>query len=192
MFFSKDIERINHEKFWKETVMVDYDKDLHKIRASTVNKFALGTVCEIGCGEGGMANYLFIAGHEVTAIDFSSSAISRAKKRYGSLPIRFEVRDAKKLPYGKNEFDTATLLEILEHTTRPEKILAEAHRVAKKRIIVTVPNRFVFPSDPLHVTDFDKDILKEMLSPYVKKVFFEKMETNPLDLWLFAWGEVRK
>lgn len=180
-----------HEQLWSKINPINYDKTIHKTRANMVNKYAIGRVCEIGCGEGGMANYLFIGGHDVVAVDYSLNAIERAKSNYGELPIRFLKADATNLPLKTKSFETVTILETLEHTKKPERILIEGIRVASKRIIITVPNKYVFPTDPLHVTEFDEEILKKYLSKYVTRLHIEKIETEPKDLWIFAWGNIK-
>jgi len=46
------------------------------------------------------------------------------------------------LPFGDHSFDTVTLCEILEHLDRPLHALSEAARVARTRIVITVPNDY--------------------------------------------------
>jgi glycosyltransferase involved in cell wall biosynthesis len=53
----------------------------------------------------------------------------------------FVRANAEELPFEDNSFDYACLLEIVEHTKNPIKVLSEARRVAKKTII-TVPYEY--------------------------------------------------
>jgi len=48
--------------------------------------------------------------------------------------------DAAATPFADGEFDTALLFEVLEHVERPELLLAEALRVARQNVLITVPN----------------------------------------------------
>ncbi len=52
----------------------------------------------------------------------------------------FVRADAAKLPFKDNTFDIAVLAEILEHVEDDVKVLKEASRVAKNKVVITVPN----------------------------------------------------
>jgi SAM-dependent methyltransferase len=54
----------------------------------------------------------------------------------------FVQANAVDLPFEDKSFDVACLNEVLEHMPDPIGALKEARRVARKRIIVTVPNEF--------------------------------------------------
>ena len=43
------------------------------------------------------------------------------------------------LSFGDDEFDMATAIEVLEHVPEPEATLAEMARVARRRLLVSVP-----------------------------------------------------
>lgn len=66
----------------------------------------------LGCGEGHDAAHWAKEGHVVTAVDFSSAAIERARKNYGHLPIQFVQADVFNLP---RSFDKSFDF-IFEHT----------------------------------------------------------------------------
>ncbi len=67
----------------------------------------------LGCGSGNDAAYLAQQGHIVTAIDFSSEAISQAKEKYAHIDnLSFIQKDVFNLPQSYNKrFDL-----IIEHT----------------------------------------------------------------------------
>ncbi len=52
-----------------------------------------------------------------------------------SLPLR--LYDGRTIPHPESSFDTVTLLLTLHHCTDPGRVLAEASRVARRRVIVT-------------------------------------------------------
>ena len=53
-----------------------------------------GTLLDIGCGEGGIAEYLANAGYDVLGVDFAGASIARARSRVGrSRTLRFEELD---------------------------------------------------------------------------------------------------
>jgi ubiquinone/menaquinone biosynthesis C-methylase UbiE len=60
-------------------------------------------IIDVGCGTGFYVNLFTKLGFNASGIDISKTAIEKAKDKYpGSI---FEVVDATKMPYKKNEFD---------------------------------------------------------------------------------------
>ena len=53
--------------------------------------------------------------------------------------VHTTIADVHELPYRDNEFDTVVCLETLEHVENPHAAVQELKRVAKKRIIISVP-----------------------------------------------------
>lgn len=49
------------------------------------------------------------------------------------------------LPFKDKAFSVVSLCEVLEHVEDPERVLKEAIRVAKEKIVITVPNEFIWP-----------------------------------------------
>jgi SAM-dependent methyltransferase len=76
-------------------------------------KLVRSRILVLGCGSGHDAAYLAQAGHVVTAVDFSPSAIAEARKNYGLLEnLKFVEADIFKLPEKwHGQFDI-----IFEHT----------------------------------------------------------------------------
>ena len=46
---------------------------------------------------------------------------------------------AENLPFGENEFDVASAIEVLEHVPDPEHTVSEMARVASGHLLVSVP-----------------------------------------------------
>jgi len=57
------------------------------------------------------------------------------------------VADAHSLPFADNSFDITCLLEIMEHVHNPILVEREAARVARKKVIFTVPNEYEWPPE---------------------------------------------
>lgn len=94
------------------------------------------SVLDVGSSDGFIAWMCAEQGYQVTVCDISPIRVERAKEMYG---IDGQVADAIDLPYEDGSFDTVVLGEILEHMDNPGLAFAEACRVARERVIVTVP-----------------------------------------------------
>ena len=86
------------------------------------------SLADIGAGRGFISLGLMQRGHEVTPIDV------RDGSRVSS--VRPVVYDGERLPFADDRFDFALLLTVLHHTPDPDRILAEASRVAPKLIVI--------------------------------------------------------
>jgi 2-polyprenyl-3-methyl-5-hydroxy-6-metoxy-1,4-benzoquinol methylase len=89
-----------------------------------------GAVLEVGCGNGGTAEWLRCRGWNVTAIDTSESGVAIAQKQYGG--IRFEVMSAcDDLHRNLGEFDAILSLEVIEHLYDPRTFVRNAFSALK-------------------------------------------------------------
>ena len=101
--------------------------------------------------------------------------------------------DAQNLPFRDGSFETVSMVEVLEHLENPEKALGEAARVAKRGVIVTVPNLDPLPEcawynlimhhffESSHLHFFTSSMLKRFLLdrfPYVRVVPFGRFFTQ--------------
>jgi SAM-dependent methyltransferase len=105
-----------------------YTKD-DLLRFEIIANLCKGTVLDVGAGDGKLGEYLQ-PGHHYTAIDESpkNSLVQKA--------------DAEDLPFGRYEFDTVVLAEILEHLVNPIDALMCATWTASHQVIISVPNPF--------------------------------------------------
>ncbi len=108
----------NNESFWSDIYKnEDPGWELNEASPPVKNflpklKLSRQRVLVLGCGSGNDAAMFASQGHIVTAVDFSSEALARAKVKYGHLEIKFVEADAFKLP---QEFTGAFDL-VFEHT----------------------------------------------------------------------------
>ena len=70
------------------------------------------------------------------------------------------VSDAHNLPFPENFFDCCVLAEILEHVHNPILVLREAARVARKKVIFTVPDEYHWTPNHLPLKTLD-DLIRE-------------------------------
>lgn len=101
------------------------------------------TALDIGCGDGLLLGELKKKGITSTGVDVSSEAVRRCEAA-GLHAIEHSLDNS--LPFPDGSFDTVTLLDVLEHVYDPLTVLREAKRVARKSVIVGVPNFSSLPA----------------------------------------------
>lgn len=99
------------------------------------------SVLDVGAGPGWNYDHFREYGPKVdyAGVDYSERFVrianDRLRSKYGESE-HFVIAPAEKLPYGDDFYDVVLLQDVLDHTNGYEKPLAEALRVAKKRVIV--------------------------------------------------------
>lgn len=124
-------ETANRHGWGGESAVLDPERTEY-LKAEVKGKSFL----DVGCATGIYGDMLAGEGFEAHGVDFTPEFIKFAKKHYRGT---FAVANAYKLPYKDKSIDTVLLLDILEHID-DTKALKEAMRVAKKRVIIVVPN----------------------------------------------------
>jgi len=96
-----------------------------------------GTVLDLGSGDGLFLSLLREKGVPGEGLDISEEGVAKTRSK-GLKSSIFDFNE--KIPSGDNTFDTVVMLDLLEHLYDPETLLAEAARVSKKSVIISVPN----------------------------------------------------
>ena len=135
------------------------------------------SILDLGCGYGAYSLALAAAGRQCVGCDVNMKYLSQASS--SGLPV---VAVDSVLPFPDRSFDTVMLLEVIEHVPQLENILSEAFRVARRNVLVTVPNAehlerlqendvtygHMLSSD--HVHFFDPKTLEQLLGRFAGKV----------------------
>lgn len=125
------------KKSWKEHYW--YTVPVMRRRIEEIVRCVNGegkSVLEVGCNEGFVSKSLLEDGCNVTSSDISDEMIQKAKDIFGLDVVK---ADACKLPFEDKSFDIVVAGEVLEHTTNPFLGLSEFFRVAKEKVIITLP-----------------------------------------------------
>jgi len=121
-----------------------------------------GNILDVGCWKGEHLNYWCKKNPKLIplGIDFSIEALDFSKKNFPN--IKVQIGDVtKKLEFPDNFFDMVVCLEVLEHLEKPEETIKEIIRVARNRIVVSVPWELEVKS-PYHVWEFNKQDFQEL------------------------------
>jgi SAM-dependent methyltransferase len=103
-------------------------------------KAAPSSLLDVGCGEGVLTHQW--AGRvegRVVGIDLDDPALHAEWVHRQAPNLEYRVMKAENLPFGDDEFDAATAIEVLEHVPDPEHTVAEMARVARRSLLVSVP-----------------------------------------------------
>jgi len=144
----RDLIRSMTQKDWEFPEMFeDYEKYHTNINTGKPVRYDLikewiepnSTVLDVGVGDGRMAELLVKNKNaSVKGMDISNIACEKAKNR--GIPVI--VKDINNgISFDEEEYyDYILLIEVIEHTIYPQKILVEAISHARKGVIVTIPN----------------------------------------------------
>ena len=95
----------------------------------------MGSVLELGCGQGGDSILLSERADLVVGVDISCSgtALARriAQERYGRSNVRFAAVEGERLPFQDDAFDVVYCRDALHHVSDPPQVVREVRRVLK-------------------------------------------------------------
>ena len=158
-------------------------------------RYAGEKILDIGCATGDYCIELKKKGFECVGIDIIQDYVDIALEK----GVDSHRMNAEKLIFPDNSFDTVLLLEVLEHVKKPGRILNEAKRVAKKNILISVPNCTSFSElknynltyehmlEQDHVNFFTKSDLEYLLSKNFENYKVEEVEPIPKMIGLPNW-----
>src|SRR3989344_2579274 len=102
-----------------------------------VNSLKPKKILDVGCGTGSLISSLSIQ-YDVVGCEYSSRALKLCKKRGVDDLVK---SDAEKLPFGEENFDVVTVLDVVEHIDHDVEMLAEIRRILKRdgHVVISVP-----------------------------------------------------
>ncbi len=163
------------------------------------------TILDIGCGEGFLARELAEAGNEVIGVDqLEKPECLDSMKAYYRCDLSRGL-DAGQEPLRSASPDRVLLLDVLEHVTHPEPVLAACHKLLAPQgvAIITVPNianiwvrlnlalgRFEYTDRGLldrgHVRFYTRKSARRLLAANGFEVIQERATVIPVELALTA------
>lgn len=137
-----DIKQYFEKHFSMDNEAAAYDIERAQFIVSRIPPCA-ETVLEVGCGDGLVTNFIAKT-YKVVGLELSKAGVDKVK----ALGLACVQGNVASLPFGNKAFDVVLASEVLEHLDEElyQAALLEIHRVAKKYIIITVPNKERFQS----------------------------------------------
>ena len=93
-------------------------------------------VADLGAGEGTLSQLLARKARRVIAVDNSQKMVefgSALAKKHGFKNLEYRLGDIQDPPISAGSIDLAILSQALHHATHPERAVAAAHRILKKK-----------------------------------------------------------
>ncbi|MEN7538102.1 class I SAM-dependent methyltransferase [Aurantiacibacter flavus] len=120
------------------------------------------TILDVGTGPGALINTLALSDRfeAVNGIDV------RQYTKFVSLTDKFtlDIMDATQMVFEDNQFDCVICMEVIEHLPdgKMEAAIAELRRVARKRLIMSVPFKEPEPLPHYHLQRFDEERIQRV------------------------------
>jgi 2-polyprenyl-3-methyl-5-hydroxy-6-metoxy-1,4-benzoquinol methylase len=108
---------------------------LNHWRLQAVIEFGGQRVLDVGCSRGAYVLELRRRGYKAFGTD-----LLVANEWPQSRGSSFSIANVYALPFQDEYFDTVLMFEVLEHLARPQLALNEISRVARRNVILSVPN----------------------------------------------------
>lgn len=125
------------------------DQNLEHVRAlelswPSIDRFNIKSAIDVGCGTGRTLDWMAKRNTalELTGIDPSDGLLAIARDRVPQ--AKLEVGCGEKIPLKNNSVDLALASAIMHHVDRPEDVIKEMFRVAKKLVFISDHNNFAF------------------------------------------------
>lgn len=146
-------------------------------------------VLDIGCSDQRIKNFL-PADSKYTGLDYYSTAT----QWYGTRPTVFG--DAHNLPFADARFDTALMLDVLEHLQAPEICIRESTRVLKNggNLFLKVPFLYPIHDAPADFQRWTRFGLLQLAKRHGLEVISERHIGEPVEtaalLANIAWSKI--
>ena len=170
------------EHFYSPGLPAEYGRH-YRAFVRFAKEHAGASVLDVGCGYGAYGRALAEEGRRCFGCDINMEYLKTAAG--SGLPV---AAVDSMLPFADRTFDSVLLFEVIEHVPRYEALLKEAFRVARRSVLITVPNSedmalmqandvtygHMLSSD--HVNFFEAASLRKLLQQYSPDVSVERSD----------------
>ena len=118
-------------------LMAGFERDLDDLFAAADPS----SVLDVGCGEGVLVQRWARRLREgrIVGVDLEEDSIQAGWAMHTAPNLEYRVMAPGELPFGEDEFDLVSAIEVLEHVPEPQDTLAQMSRCARSHLLVSVP-----------------------------------------------------
>lgn len=167
-------ENPNTEYYWNKTIIdsgwleTNYNHPPRDVAWEIMKHIDFGnSILDVGAGSGMITRRIKETrpNIHISACDFSKPALDWLRKK---IPLNevFFCDLVKGIPKDDKSYDIIVCSEVIEHMEEPEKAIAELVRVARKKVIITVPYGEQSNKSVEHLWAFDLDDIFNLLKGY--------------------------
>lgn len=170
-------ERLGTSMFHPHFVIVRFQREA----IEEARKYAKGKLIDIGCGRMPYRKIFEPLVDSYIGVDHP-----QVSKLYKSSVKPEVLADAKKLPFRSNSFDTALLIQVLEHVDAPDKVIKEAARVLKPNgvLVLSVPFFYPLHDMPYDFGRYTETALKSFIKEASLRIVKIKAQGGFFEFWL--------
>jgi SAM-dependent methyltransferase len=165
-----------YETHWKKIGL-----DLLASHAGPLNGLS---VLDYGCGRGETLRLAAERGMTAVGTDVDEECVALSHK-HGDARRLEEIHDPVR-QFGENGFDVVTCFHVLEHVDRPKDVLTALGKIARRYVVVAVPNLRRLPK-PRHLRREPPFVNEGHLQGW-DHAHFRNLAERHCGLKLVAWG----
>ncbi len=192
------MSEINTEEYWDNRFLMDWEAMQGKEQTEFFAYIALEllpdwlkneikseklTICDFGCALGEAVSVLHTQFQtEVSGMDFSESAIEKAKENYPEYD--FFQKDISKEEMGEMKFDVGYISNVLEHIENPWSAAENLVKCLNRYFIVLIPFRETMQIEE-HCNKFDTENIPFHIAK-MKLIYANYMDCTHIENTLYA------
>lgn len=172
---------INTDEFWDVQFKKEWDLLVNNLpgfirwnpyRFDTLSRFIKNgqRILDVGCGLGHQVRYLKARFPHSTVVgtDFSAFAVEKTKE-CGNVAVQSSCYNFSKI---FQDYDVVIATEIIEHLSKPKKLLKEIHNTLKEGglCIITTPVKGVQKLEDDHMQEYSNEELRKLMEEYFDDV----------------------
>ncbi len=131
----------NQKKFLNQTPIQQFlVGGFHEKFVNVLARTAPTSILELGCGEGYLLEKIYhrLLHVKLLGLDNAEAALTEGRRLFPSLHL--QSGDIYHINQPDHSWDVVIASEVLEHLSHPERALQELKRVAKRYVLLSVPN----------------------------------------------------
>jgi len=167
------VKNPNTKKYWNKTAisngfLANFDFPPSDTLWEIIRHIDFGnSILDVGAGSGRITRRIkeIRPNLRISACDFSKPALVWLREKIPLNEVFFaDLNNGIDKP--DKSYDIIVCSEVLEHLDLPESAVKELVRLARKKVIITVPYKDEAVKSTEHVWSFDLDDLYNLLSPF--------------------------